>query len=91
MPRPPATGWLTDHRLGMRLGMRLEYVRTRWRAGIAEYLKSDKRPGSYWGSDWLKARGGKGWGQKPQDTWSSSTVSSALAALCLAAVVMKKF
>ena len=46
--------------------------------GIAEYLQSDKRPSNFWGSDWLKQRGGKGWGQLQRDPVSDEASIPAL-------------
>eukprot|EP01043_Picozoa_sp_COSAG02_P002181 COSAG02_NODE_49_length_45106_cov_298.436177_38_plen_65_part_00 len=56
-------------------------------AGIAEYLKSDKRPSNFWGSEWLKQRGGKGWGQGKET--SPVNLPLLLAALTLAVSLIK--
>ena len=58
-------------------------------AGIAEYLQSDKRPSNYWGSDWLKKRGGKGWGQLSRDS-PTVDIAGLLIALTLGLALMKK-
>ena len=55
--------------------------------GIAEYLKSDKRPSNFWGSEWLTQRGGKGWGQGKE--MSGVNIPAVLAALTLAVAFIK--
>ena len=59
--------------------------------GIAEYLQSDKRSSNFWGSGWLKQRGGKGWGQLQRDPVSDDVnIPALLVWLTLGALILIK-